>query len=135
MRAFAFILLFAVCASAGALEIVAPAPGCSSSDVSTGKSLWKQIDKAADGSEVKLTNTENRRLWCYNDSLHAKDGITPQTALLVHITIIPDPDSDHDGVPDAADSCPKTPPAADSCAECQDSTTPGPVDYKGCTLP
>jgi hypothetical protein len=111
-----------------ALEISTPSGGCSSSDVSAGRSLWKQIDKAADGSVVKLTNTENRRLWCYSDSLHAADGITPEKGLAVHITVQPDPDADHDGVPDDADVCPKS-------AAWPDSTSAKPVDSKGCTLP
>lgn len=123
-KLFAVIVLCAACAPSFALEIKAAQPQCTSADVRAGKALWNAIDKASDGSEVVVTNTENRQLWCYNDATNPAGR--PDATLKVSVRVTPDPDEDLDGVPDASDKCKGTLP---SCADC---VSRPPVDAKGC---
>lgn len=101
-------LLIAAAGPALAVEVSVPtaATFCSQADVGRGKVVWNDIEKFSDPShrvDVKLTHTENRVLWCYNDSLHRADmptddkpagpnfGITPEKALNVRLNVVPDP--------------------------------------------
>lgn len=127
--------ILALCAfsiDAGALEIQAAQPTCSSADVKAGKALWSAIDKAADGSAVTLTNTENRQLWCYSDS--RDPTARPDAALKVTLKVTPDPDADLDGVPDASDKCANTPPDCtyQEVGKTKACVSRVPVDAKGC---
>lgn len=125
MRIAIAVLAIAACAPVEAIEIKAAQPQCTAADVAAGKVLWKAVDKAPDWSEVIVTATENRQIWCYNDATDPKGR--PDTALKVSLTIVPDKDTDADGVPDSADKCPATPP------DCPDCVSRKPVDAKGCS--